>query len=245
MQAVLKLSVIQVYFVGGAFFLMVDATFEIGSAKPKDFERTLLEGGVRAAAASGQIRTSTGSSASASGRIPTEHDPASANSEVESENLSEKGSLFSETATAFGQNLPIVFSLAGTHNCPKIASCFLCGILANVQSPLTAGNDVDIFGGFVPWNSYTKVRDNEGVVIGKTPSGTVCKISQNCFHAIWYNVKYGTGSSNKGLKEYKKLMAKKEGREIHANFLASRKNDRQHQQRRPSWPWQIKPAGKR
>ena len=105
----------------------------------------------------------------------------------------------------------------------KIASCFLCGISANSHSPLVAGNDLDTFGGFVPWHSYTKVRDTEGVVNGKQPSGSICKISRNRFHAIGYNVKYGTGSSNKGLKEYKKLMAKKEGREVHANFLASQK----------------------
>ena len=200
---------------------MTDSAFEVGRAQPKDFEN-LVEGAGRAAAASGQIRrTSTGSSASGQISITDAPDSDSA-SDAESEKgsasvLSEKGS-----TVACGIVLDIIFKPGS-----KIPTCFLCGVQANAPTPLKSGHDLDSFGGLHPWNSYSKVyAEDSGELIGKTPKGCVCAISRNCYNAIGFNVKYGGGgggskSRKQSMAKYKKLMAKKDGVEIHKNFRES------------------------
>ena len=142
---------------------------------------------------------------------------AASGQDESSDSGADSGPTGSKASTAGGIVLPIIWIS------DKIPQCFLCHVKAKASTPLNSGNDLDKYGGLVPWNSYRKVKDAEKVVIGKTPKGKKCLICQNCFTAIAYDVKYGTGPSNRGMGNYKKLMAKKEGVDIHNNFLASQK----------------------
>ena len=219
---------------------MADSAVEVGSARPKDFEN-LVEGSARAAAASGQIRrTSKGSSASGqnSTTAPNDSDSASASgaeSEKGSAAFSEKGS-----TVACDIVVDIIFKPGS-----KIPTCFLCGVQANAPTPLKSGHDLDCFGGLHPWNGYSKVYAEDGTtVIGKTPKGCVCAISRNCYNAIGFNVKYGTtggggGSKSKkqSMSKYKKLMAKRDGIEIHTNFMASEKLWIEKHNKNPNGKW--------
>ena len=187
-------------------FLMVDSPFEIvggasGQISAKDFEKHIEVGGGRVAAASGQSRKGTFlsqcSTASGETRCGVEEVEDSA-----SEAESEKDSKAKCSEVSAGADLPVIFP-AGQ----KVPSCFLCGLRADSQSPLSATEAMDGYGNFVPWPSYRKIygqgEDGTQCAIGKMPKGCVCLMSLNCFRAIGYKAKYGSTSN------YKKLIAKR------------------------------------
>jgi hypothetical protein len=128
--------------------------------------------------------------------------------------LGAKASTNASTCGSCSETLPIIF-VPGK----KVVTCFLCQHSANEPSPLNGASENDRFGGLRPWNSYSKVTDADGTVIGRTPKGLVCLISRNCFNAIGLDTKYGVKQQ---FNEYKKIMANKQtGHEVHKNFLAS------------------------
>ena len=122
------------------------------------------------------------------------------------------GSIQSKATAASGQ----VYEIEMPSKAPQ---CFLCKRLASSPSPLAGANRSDKWGGFVPWNSYTKVTKNGGKIV-KRPKGKLCLISRNVFNKIGYTAKYGI--KNK-FAAYKKVMADKDGAEVHRNFLSSEK----------------------
>ena len=168
-------------------FLMVDSTFEIGSAASgqisgKAFEKLIEVGGGRVAAASGQTRKGTFQSqcSTASGETSV-HEVDDSASEAESE----KGSKARFSETSAGADVPVIFPKG-----VKVPSCFLCGISADAESPLCATEAMDGYGGLVPWPSYRKIFGEGGEVVAKTPKGCTCLISLNTFRLIGYKAKY-------------------------------------------------------
>ncbi len=190
---------------------MSDTAFAVGSTNPKEFEAGILPN-PNARAAFCQTPRRNASAASGQAIAASGQDQNSA-SDVESVGVESRASTNATCAL-----VPIMWRPG-----EKVAQCFLCGIRSDAPSPLKSGHELDNYGGLVPWPSYTKVYDDEDNLIGKTPKGKQCLISVNCFSAIGYDVKYGTGPSKKGMDSYKKLMPKKEGVDIHTNFLASQK----------------------
>ena len=98
----------------------------------------------------------------------------------------------------------------------KLPKCFLCHRMANEPSPLNGAHRNDKYGGFVPWNSYRKVKNDSGKVVGKIPKGSICLPSRNVFTRCGYTTTYGTKDS---FKVYKKVMASRDGGEVHQSFL--------------------------
>ena len=198
-------------------FLMVDSPLEIGSAasgqiSAKAFEKHIEVGGGRVAAASGQKRKATLLSQCSTASGETRGDVEDSVSEAESE----KGSKARFSETSAGADVPVILR-PGT----KVPNCFLCDTSADAVSPLCATEAMDGHGGLIPWPSYRKIweedEDGNKCVVGKSPKGCICLICRNCFKTIGYTAKYKT------TRLYKKEMRKKEGIEIHKNFLLSRK----------------------
>jgi len=227
--------------------LMVDSTFEIGSAASgqisgKAFEKLIEVGGGRVAAASGQNKRKHDTAFETSkGRFLSQCSTASGETSVgvddsasEAESEKESKARFSETSA--GADVPVIFPKG-----VKVPSCFLCGISADAESPLCATEAMDGYGGLVPWPSYRKIfgegEDGKKCVIGKTPKGCTCLISLNTFRVIGYKAKYGT------CKQYKKQMTKKEGVEIHKNFLSSQKVWIENHNKNPNGKCGIKAKG--
>ena len=131
-------------------------------------------------------------------------------SDPEDVDMSETKSHTSTTATWMA--VPIMFR-------GKALQCFLRRRKANERSPLVTATPSDQWGGgYAPWTNYTKIRSEDGTVIGKTPAGTTCLISRNVYKAIGYATKYG------GCGKYKSIvLASKEATTIHAAFVASEK----------------------
>ena len=94
--------------------------------------------------------------------------------------------------------------------------CFMCSQKADSITPLVSSK------GYRPWVSYTKVKQ-AGKVAFRKPCGRICSICRNVYHCGGFATRYGS------LANYKILMSKKDGKQLHAEFLAALKDwIRQH-----------------
>ena len=101
--------------------------------------------------------------------------------------------------------------------------CFLCSLSADSPNPLVDAEEL-VEGSYRPWFSYNKVR-SRGVVIGKKPTGCVCRICGNVYKTGGFMSQYGK------ITDYKKLLVKKDGAQKHKEFLAALKEwMRQHKE---------------
>ena len=113
----------------------------------------------------------------------------------------------------------------------KVPVCMLCRRQANEASPLSSATNSDMYGGYVPWFNYTKVRSPDGAVIAKKPTGTMCLISRNVYKMIGYGTKYGPPG------KYKKVtLASKDAKHMHAAFVAAEKECIRYHGENPAMP---------
>ena len=81
--------------------------------------------------------------------------------------------------------------------------CFLCSLSADSPNPLVDAEEL-VEGSYRPWFSYNKVR-SRGVVIGKKPTGCVCRICGNVYKTGGFMSQYGK------ITDYKKILFKRMG----------------------------------
>ena len=81
--------------------------------------------------------------------------------------------------------------------------CFLCSLSADSPNPLVDAEEL-VEGSYRPWFSYNKVR-SRGVVIGKKPTGCVCRICGNVYKTGGFMSQYGK------ITDYKKSSSKRMG----------------------------------
>ena len=67
--------------------------------------------------------------------------------------------------------------------------CFLCSLSADSPNPLVDAEEL-VEGSYRPWMSYNKVL-NRGVLIGKKPTGCVCRICGNVYKTAGFMSQYG------------------------------------------------------
>ena len=78
--------------------------------------------------------------------------------------------------------------------------CFLCSLSADSPNPLVDAEEL-VEGSYRPWFSYNKVQ-SRGVVIGKEPTGCVCRICGNVYKSAGFMSQYGK------ITDYKKTARK-------------------------------------
>ena len=92
--------------------------------------------------------------------------------------------------------------------------CFMCSQRADAPSPLLSSK------GYRPWASHNKVihgPHSMAAVSFRKPAGRLCAICRNVYRAGGFGTRHVT------LANYKKLMSKKDGKQLHADFLAALK----------------------
>ena len=95
-------------------------------------------------------------------------------------------------------------------------SCFMCSQKADSITPLVNSE------GYRPWTSYTRVKQDGKIAVRK-PCGRICSICRHVYHAGGFATRHGS------LANYKILMSKRDGKQLHAEFLAALKDwIRQH-----------------
>ena len=85
----------------------------------------------------------------------------------------------------------------------KVPVCFLCSFPADSPNPLLDA-EVLVVVSYRPWFSYNKVY-SRNVLIGKKPTGCVCRICGNVYKTGGFSAQYGK------IKEYKKSSSKRMG----------------------------------
>ena len=91
----------------------------------------------------------------------------------------------------------------------KPPTCFLCSEKANSIFP----HDDQGVRSYRPWDHYNKVYQN-GRAVAKRFTGCNCMPCRNVYKAGGFIARYGS------LQAYRKVLAKKDGNLIHAEFLA-------------------------
>ena len=81
--------------------------------------------------------------------------------------------------------------------------CFMCAQGADAPSPLLSSP------GYRPWASFNKVIHEDAFSFRK-PAGRLCAICRNVYRAGGFGTRHGN------LANYKKLMSKKDGKQLHA-----------------------------
>jgi hypothetical protein len=66
----------------------------------------------------------------------------------------------------------------------KAIQCKMCRGLSNERSPLVDATGADRWGGYRPWGHYSKVRGDQGEVIGRKADGKLCLLCINVFNAL-------------------------------------------------------------
>jgi len=99
----------------------------------------------------------------------------------------DKDDVCSVVTSAISECLPIVWK-AGC----RVPSCKLCLIKSSTATNLVQNSKHPVSGGLVPWRQYAKVRDDDGVVVGRMPKGALCTLSMSLYQSLGMNVQYGT-----------------------------------------------------
>ena len=62
--------------------------------------------------------------------------------------------------------------------------CNFCGHKANEETPLVSMTTVASTGGKWPWAKYRAIKDDEGAIVSRRPTGKYCGICRNTFNAL-------------------------------------------------------------